>query len=140
MTVPLPVTQATLDAAVQSAVALIAAELWHDSNPGYAIRDCDAWRECEGIARRGVTAALPVLAAAIGQARADEREQCARRLEVTYGYRCPECGGKAGFTAAASGRTWSGCGAGHTWTPPSAPLDVHKAAAIARAGTSGGGS
>ena len=77
-------------------------------------------------------------AAAIEQARADEREQCARRLEVAYGYRCPECGGKAGFTAANSGRVWSGCGGGHTWTPPSAPLDVHKAAAIARAGTSGG--
>lgn len=80
-----PPTPATLDAAVY----VLAAELWHDSNPGMPIvADCRAWQECVGMARRAVAAAMPILAAAdadqLAQAHAAgtaegaaaERERC----------------------------------------------------------------
>lgn len=66
--------------------------------------------------------------------RADERrkvaEEIARAIEVTEGYRCPDCGGKpAAYVDLGHGQKQRSCGGGHRWP---VPLTHPAAAQVAR--------
>lgn len=129
MTVPPPVTQATLDAALEAAARAYADELGLDidnlrahADPGDSEAGLKAWRaNLVDSARAAVVGALPVLAAAhaaeVEQARADgaatERERIAQAIE-------------AELNLWMDGSGWDG--------------GMSTALRIARAGTSGGGS
>ena len=43
------------------AIEAAAAPIWHESNPGYPIRDCDTWDECKKLAREVLESAAPII-------------------------------------------------------------------------------
>lgn len=67
-------------AELDEAIEVAAAELWHDANPGMPIRDCDAWQECVGIARRAVSKAAEVVVAATRRQIAERADRLATAL------------------------------------------------------------
>lgn len=62
------------DSNANEAIEALASELWSDSNPDMPVRDCDAWQECIGLARRALNRAAPILEANVRAKIAEEAE------------------------------------------------------------------